>query len=264
MKRQWLSKTEDWVVMILLSVALFPSRLFAFHPEVADPISSRVKPAVAVTQTVEAKPALPDPFMESMAPGALSQSDETVTGDVNQDGSLDNQDVTLILQHVQAIKEEKESPLSMEQQVNADVDGEEGLTYADAKIAKGMIEGVIPQGETAKLGDVNQDGKVSGLDGFLLLRDVERQKKGLPSRLTAFQKFVADLNDDGKVSRKDVYLVNRLVTKMVNLAEFPIQPKKVQKAETKPALKTNLELRSILEMTGFRLPQSVTITTAAN
>jgi hypothetical protein len=68
----------------------------------------------------------------------------------------------------------------------------------------------IPVGTTYKLGDVNEDGKITAVDARVVLRQVA----GLVE-LNSAQKLAADTNKDGEVSATDARLILQYVVGMV-------------------------------------------------
>lgn len=109
-------------------------------------------------------------------------------GDVNMDGSVLADDVTIIENYILA-----KTTLTIDQMTLADYNKDDVI---DNKDANNLAKAIAANYE---LGDVNTDGKVNFLDITLINKYICKTKE-----LNTVQKILADVNKDGKVNANDL------------------------------------------------------------
>jgi hypothetical protein len=106
-----------------------------------------------------------------------------LAGDVYTDGRRDARDTTLILRHIDCVKNGTASPLTPKQQFLADIDGNGAVTEVDAQLSRMLIVGSI---------------EYSGIETYV--------------RIAQFAELVkdraADVNGDKQVDQQDIAVVS--------------------------------------------------------
>lgn len=130
----------------------------------------------------------------------------TVYGDVNEDGWLNNADVTILSNYISG-----KTSLNVQAKKNADFNGDGKVNELDVLGLEGYItlkedtkNQVLLNPEKTLYGDANEDGKIQAKDSLLILKyasetgNVTITNQGLKN---------ADVNLDGKVNGTDAQIV---------------------------------------------------------
>lgn len=144
-------------------------------------------------------------------------------GDVNEDGKMDVDDVTLVEKYLKS-----DSKLDDLQKNVADVDGDKEVTAIDVEIMQKKIAGKISafpvEDASVKLytyGDVNEDNAIN-IDDVTLIQKYTNQEESL----LELQKKAADVNGDSKVDMLDAEIIQKKIAGKIS--DFPIEDSKVE------------------------------------
>ena len=131
-------------------------------------------------------------------------------GDTNLDGVVNTYDV----EYIQSALDKKQS-LNLANEINSDVNVDGTLSNDDVRILSAYVKGLIntlPCKTTIKLGDVNLDNEINGLDAALLTQVVTSS-----ASLNDAAKLNADLNQDNIVNKADQTILALYLEKKVSL-----------------------------------------------
>ena len=109
-------------------------------------------------------------------------------GDVNLDGKVTHEDVTIIENYIL-----KKTELTIDQLNYADYNGD---STVDNKDANSLAKAIASK---FKAGDINMDGKVNMIDANMLSKYISKLIE-----LDTTQKILADINGDGKINASDL------------------------------------------------------------
>ena len=109
-------------------------------------------------------------------------------GDVNLDGKVTHEDVTIIENYIL-----KKTELTIEQLNYADYNGD---STVDNKDANSLAKAIASK---FKVGDINMDGKINMIDANILSKYISKLIE-----LDTTQKILADINGDGKINASDL------------------------------------------------------------
>lgn len=121
-------------------------------------------------------------------------------GDINQDGYIDQLDLTLLTNH---LADPTQYPLTTYQRQLADINQDGFVNGSDIAC---LTEYLNPT--KWNIGDINKDNSINAAD-LALLRDLIDNPS--TSTLTAFQKRLADINQDGVVNETDYNLLQAYI-----------------------------------------------------
>jgi Ca2+-binding EF-hand superfamily protein len=169
-----------------------------------------------------------------------------VFGDANGDGERTEEDVNVLLNHLEALKKGEESPLSEFQQIFSDLDRDQKITDFDVRLMRALIDGTIKVEDfPISVGDLNGDSTWNSPDTTLLRRHMEALKKGEESPLSPLQQFLGDLDGDNAITFADVQLMRGLIGQIITPADFPLKFGDVNGNGSWNAPDTGLMLRHI-------------------
>ena len=109
-------------------------------------------------------------------------------GDVNLDGKVTHEDVTIIENYIL-----KKTELTIDQLNYADYNGD---STVDNKDANSLAKAIASK---FKVGDINMDGKINMIDANILSKYISKLIE-----LDTTQKILADINGDGKINASDL------------------------------------------------------------
>ena len=109
-------------------------------------------------------------------------------GDVNLDGKVSHEDVTIIENYVLKLTE-----LTIDQLNYADYNGD---SVVDNKDANSLAKSIASK---YKVGDINMDGKINIIDTSILSKYISKLIE-----LDTTEKLLADVNGDGKINASDL------------------------------------------------------------
>lgn len=118
----------------------------------------------------------------------VGNSNKYQKGDVNLDGKVTHEDVTIIENYIL-----KKTELTIDQLNYADYNGD---STVDNKDANSLAKAIASK---FKAGDINMDGKVNMIDANMLSKYISKLIE-----LDTTQKILADINGDGKINASDL------------------------------------------------------------
>lgn len=135
-------------------------------------------------------------------------------GDVNQDGSINSVDVSIIRQHVAGMR-----GLSGYREIKAaDVNGDGEITGLDATLLQYAVvkaikfDGYSPIKSVTLYGDVSESGQIEQYDYELLNQYINGE-----ATLSQRQLLCADINNDGEINKTDLLLLEGVINGYINL-----------------------------------------------
>ncbi|KNY29576.1 dockerin type I domain-containing protein [Pseudobacteroides cellulosolvens] len=140
-------------------------------------------------------------------------------GDVNGDGSIDNNDHILLYS---SVNNPETTSMSFNQKAAADINGDSMIDENDVSYLKKFLSGtftMLPSSvKLINCGDINQDGAIDNSDFNLLyshIYDVES------TPLNIIQEVASDLNGDGRIVLTDASIIKKYTTGSMN--KLPIE-----------------------------------------
>lgn len=174
----------------------------ASNPSKADAIS-KVLADVNGDQIVDAFDAK---LIAQKAANIITLRFPVLIGDIDQDGSLTTFDAALIADSLEGKTEMLGRPLTAEERVLADADGNGRLTVHDEKLILRKSAGLLISSLPILLGDVNGNGRIQANDAALLAREIAGQVK---FKLSKEQKERADMDINGVIDSNDLELMKQ-------------------------------------------------------
>ncbi len=135
-------------------------------------------------------------FYLSKTISTLPYSTNTILGDINVDGKVNNADIELLAKFLTQSKD-----LTCDGSINADVNSDNKIDFTDKLILKAFVAKQItalPYQESFRYGDVNNDG-LNNLDDYAYLKNALANKTSLDMRT----QLSADVNKDGEINHTD-------------------------------------------------------------
>jgi hypothetical protein len=134
-------------------------------------------------------------------------------GDLDGNGQVRTNDVTICLRHVAGIRKLEGSQLKA-----ADVDQNGTVDAADCRIVHGSSAGMFSLPKKIVFGDLNGNGRVDIGDLTIIRRHIAKI-----SSLSGEKHFSADVNSDGNVDEKDSEHIRQAAA---GLTKLPVRPGK--------------------------------------
>ncbi|MBR4270219.1 MAG: hypothetical protein IKQ31_00885 [Clostridia bacterium] len=155
-------------------------------------------------------------FYLSKTISTLPYSTNTILGDINVDGKVNNADVELLGKFLR-----QSNDLTCDGSINADVNADNKIDYADQLILKAFVEKKInnlPYKDSFRYGDVNNDG-LNNLDDYSFLKNALTNKTSLDLRT----QLSADVNKDGEINHTDELILLAFAKKEILTLPYDYQ-----------------------------------------